>query len=426
MSRLLLRCCVAGLLTLPMVRPSWGRQTGQAGQPSQSGGSSADCAPGTQSNSNPSCPAEARAPLVLSGRVVMDSSQPVPEPVSVGLNCLLSTVQVVHTDLKGFFQFTLGGGDKSNLDLSASNGSPMTTAGGNVTVGELGGLGGSTKADGFGAAGGSGLLFGSSGDSFVGCELRVSVAGYQQLVKTITDSGDIGGINAGTLQLTRLAGVTGSAISVTSLQIPDDARAEFDQGDKDARSKHLEPATQHLTKAVAEYPKYAAAWNELGDVYAATHAPDKAHQAYEKAIASDPGYTPPYVSLAVLELQDGQYESAAGTAGKALELDPSIGLASYIQGGADFKLNRLDDAEKSLLQAEKQPHQSIAQLHAMLAQIYVQKRDYPDAAAQMRAYLKEAPQGRLAGEIKQNLEQMQKAGADRNANASPDQPQIAP
>ena len=426
MNRWLVRFCVAGLFTLLMVGPSWSQQPGQPSQQPGQGGNSAACAPGTQSSSNPSCPAQARAPLNLSGRVVMESGQPVPEPVSVGLNCLLTTVQVVHTDLKGFFQFTLGGADQSNLDLSASNDVSMTTTGGGVTLGGLGGLGGSTKADGFGAAGGSGLLFGSSGDSLVGCELQVSVPGYQRLVKTITDAGDVGGIHVGTLQLTRIAGVKGSAISVTSLQIPDDARDEFDQGDKEAHSKHLGPAAQHLTKAVAEYPKYAAAWNELGDVYTATHAPDKARQAYEKAIASDSQYIPPYVSLAVLELEGGQFESAAGTAGKALELDPNIGLASYIQGGADFKLNQPDAAEKSLLEAEKQPHQSIPQLHAMLAQIYVEKRDYPNAAAQMRAYLKEAPQGRLAGEIKQTLEQMEKAGADRNPNAPPEQPQIAP
>jgi len=351
----------------------------------------------------------------------MDTGQPVPEPVSVELSCALATVQVIHTDLKGYFEFTLGAGNQSNLDTSASNDISVTTTGGVPSLGGQGGLGGS-GAGGFGGAG----TFGSFGNSFSGCELKVSVAGYQPLVKTIIDTGDVGGIDAGTLQLTRVAGMRGAAISVTSLQIPDNARKEFDEGDKEARNKHLALAEQQLEKAVADYSKYAAAWTELGEIYAANKEVEKAHQAYVKAIAADPQYIPPYVSLAVRELQDGQYQSAADTAGKALELDHNIGLMSYVEGGADFQLNRLDDAEKSLLDAEKQPHGNTPQLHVMLAQIYMQKQDYPNAAAQLRAYLKEAPQGRLAEESRQNLQKMEKSGGDKAPDAPPEQLLIAP
>ena len=81
--------------------------------------------------------------------------------------------------------------------------------------------------------------------------MRVSVPGYLPMTKTITDHADITGIDVGTLHLTRIAGVTGSSISVTSLLVPNGARKEFEKGEKDARSNHLDSATQHLEKAVS-------------------------------------------------------------------------------------------------------------------------------------------------------------------------------
>jgi tetratricopeptide (TPR) repeat protein len=334
----------------------------------------------------------------------METGQPVPEPVSVGLSCGMRTVQVVHTDPKGYFQFVLGSGPQGNVDTSAAN---------------------DTETDGLGFPGMSGT-FGGSANNMMGCELQVSVGGYQPLTKTITSPPDIQGIDAGTLLLRRRAGVGGSSISVTSLQVPENARKEFDKGQKDERSNHLATAQQHMEKAVALYDKYAAAWNELGKIDAANRDLDKAHKAFEKAIAVDAQYIPPYVSLAALDLQSSQWDNAAETAGKILALDPTIGFASFIEAAADFKLNKLDDAEKSAKDAENEPHQSIPQVHVLLAQIFVEKQDYVNAATQLRAYLKEAPRGQFADEAKKNLEEMEKDAADNKSDAPAEQPQSAP
>ena len=49
----------------------------------------------------------------------MDTGQPVPESVSVALGCGIRSLQVIHTDLKGYFQFTLGGGHSKQYRTSA-------------------------------------------------------------------------------------------------------------------------------------------------------------------------------------------------------------------------------------------------------------------------------------------------------------------
>ena len=326
----------------------------------------------------------------------METGQPVPEPVSVQLDCGMRVLQVIRTDLKGYFQFTLGSGPQGNVDFSAANDQIM---GGGPGMGGTNGMGNS----GYGSPG--------FGNSLVGCELRVSVDGFLPSVRPITSPPDLETIDVGTFHLARIAGVEGSAISVTSMLVPSNARKEFEKGEDDARNNKIKPATTHFEKAVAEYDNYAAAWTELGRVYLAGHEPDKAGQAFAKAIAVDPKYIPPYVSLAGLQIQGEEYDQAIDTAGKALALNPAVDIANYFQALGYFKLNRLDDAERSAREVEKSPNQTIPQVHALLADIFLEKQDFPGAAGEMRAYLKQSPKGPLAPEIKKKLDQMGVAAA---------------
>lgn len=328
----------------------------------------------------------------------METGQPVPEPVSVALDCGLRILQVIRTDLKGYFQFTLGSGPQGNVDYTAAD---------EESIGQGLGIGG---MNGMGTSGYGGPGF---GNGLVGCELRVSVDGFQPAVRPITSPPDLETIDVGTFHLARIAGVEGSAISVTSMLVPSNARKEFEKGEEDARNNKIKPATAHFEKAVADYDNYAAAWNELGKVYAAGHDTDKARQAFAKAIAVDPKYIPPYVSLASLQIQGEEYEQAVDTAGKVLALNPAVDLANYFQAYAYFKLDRLDDAERSAREVEKAPNQTIPQVHALLADIFLEKQDFPNAAGEMRAYLKQSPKGPLAPEIKKKLDQMGVPAADQ-------------
>jgi tetratricopeptide (TPR) repeat protein len=323
----------------------------------------------------------------------MDGGHPVPEPVSVVLNCGMQTSKAVHTDLKGYFEFALGAGAQSDQDFSASNDASLQGGGGSTYGGLL-------------------PSYGATGDSLTGCEVRVSVPGYQPLDETITKRIDLGRVDVGTLQLTRLAGVEGSSISVTSLLVPDAARKEFDKGEKEARANHLKPAEEHMEKAVSEYANYAAAWNELGRMYAADHEGEKADQAFEKAVTADPKYIPAFINLANFDLQGGKNDGAVDAAGKALDLDPGNGFAELVLAMADFNLRRFDDAEKNAKELEKHPHANFPQVHALLAEIYLRRQDSTNAAMEIRAYLKESPKGEFASHMQEYLQQIDKSSAD--------------
>jgi len=398
MNRPMIPPSAAFLLALLVALPS----SGQKSSPSQPSMPTAPTAsPSAPSISTSPASREMVGPLYVNGRVLMEGGQPVPEPVSVRLGCGMRTVQVVYTDAKGYFQFTLGAGPQSNVDLSASDDTSLT--------------------------GGFPGISGSFGSELMGCELRVDVSGYEPLTKTITAPPDMEGIDAGTMLLRRRAGVEGSSISVTSLQVPEKARKEFEQGQKDERSNHLASAEQHMEKAVALFDKYAAAWNELGKIQAGNHNLDKARESFNKAVTADPHYIPPYLSLAALDLQTEQYDDAADTAAKVLDLDPTIGFASFVQAAADLRLNKLDDAEKAAKDAENGPHQAYPQVHILLAQLFLEKEDYSNAATQLRAYLKESPKGAFAADAKKNLDEIERqASAGTTPGPNAEQPQSAP
>jgi tetratricopeptide (TPR) repeat protein len=334
-------------------------------------------------------------PLYVDGRVLDDTAQPMAIPVSVKLNCAMRTIQSVRTDLQGYFRFVLGAGAQANTDFSAADAAPDPTL--MPGIDSNGGFGGLSP----------------TGNSLAGCELRISVPGYQPIMSPITDTASLGTIDLGVFQLRRTGTPAVGTVSASSLLVPNNARKEFDQGVKDLRSNHLPQATQHLQRAVAAYDKYAAAWNELGRAYSIGHQIGKAREAFQKAIAADPKFAPPFVGMATLEVEDEAYQDALDSLDKAVEADPTIvmGVAGYIQGLANFRLNRLDAAEQSLLQAEKGPHQAIPQLHALFADIYMQKQDPMNAAAQIRAYLKEAPRGPFAAQLRKQLDDISKSAA---------------
>ena len=387
MNRTLLFFALCGLLSPIAILPPRVMAQGASQRPGSGGPGSVNPGRNSGGSQPPGRPMDQmQGPFYVSGRILLETGKPSPEPISVELNCGMRSVQVIHTDLGGYFTFSLGTGMQSNMDFSASNDNPMS-GGGRTTA-----------------------ISGTSSGSLTGCELRAAVPGYHPLAVTLGHA-DMDRLEVGSLQLRRIAGVEGSAISVTSLLVPPNSRKEFDRAEKELHNNHTDAAKEHLLRAIAGYDKYAAAWNALGRVYSSAQNTDKAREAFQKAIAADPQYTPPYLGLATLEMESKRYEEAVDAASKLLALDASISYASFLEAVGDFNLNRLDDAEKNARAAEKGEHDNLPQVHALLAQIFLQKQDYPRAAAQMRTYLQESPQGQFAERMKKDLEQIKDAPA---------------
>jgi tetratricopeptide (TPR) repeat protein len=399
----LLCCCIAASLTLFLAPPLLAQKGGSPPpkQPSQPG----PMQPAAPVAPVPTAPVE-HNPRFVYGKLLTESGAKLPDSTSVQLECAMQPVKAIHPDLNGTFQFDLQAAQQANEDMSAA-----------VNPSETGGI------DPMGGAN-SGMGPGMSA-TLSDCDVRISAPGYQPVSKFVDmRTGDVGGVNIGTLVLSPIFPEESSEVSVNSLMIPKKAKKEYEKGEKDLRRNDLKSATDHLEKAVGDYDKFAPAWNDLGRIYAATHQSDKAAQAFTKAIAADSGYVPPYLNLAQLQIQDGQYANAADNAAKALRVRAELPPASFLEALADFKLNRFDAAEQSAREAERGPHQNIPQLHLLLTNILLRRKDFSGAAQEMQAYLKEFPNGQFVAQVKTRLPQVESLAA--RETAQPAAPQTQP
>lgn len=206
-----------------------------------------------------------------------------------------------------------------------------------------------------------------------------------------------------------LSQIRGATVSVMRLEVPDKARSEYDKACGDFRKKKLADAEQHIRSAIEKYSNYVAAWVMLGQVLAAQQQADQAHEACSRANSADPTYLPPYLCLAELDANSGQWDEILNVTKTALGLNPVGDVYAYFyRSMAYFNLHRLGEAERSALQAEGSDvgrHQ--ASVHYLLAQIYEAKGDLGAATAELRQFLKINQDKQKGDEARQYLAKLQ-------------------
>ncbi len=205
------------------------------------------------------------------------------------------------------------------------------------------------------------------------------------------------------------SGVRSPTVSVARLAVPGKASGEYQRGCGAYKDKRLDQAERHLRKAIDIYPSYPAAWVVLGQVLDAQHKREDARQACSKAIKIDSTYVAPYLCLAEFSATEDDWKQVSTLSERALALDPANNPYSlYYSADAAFHLSDLASAETNARAAVAlDTWHHIPQLHLLLAQIYAAKGE-PDAeAAQLRDYLKVAPNSGDAAGARDTLAQFQ-------------------
>jgi tetratricopeptide (TPR) repeat protein len=100
----------------------------------------------------------------------------------------------------------------------------------------------------------------------------------------------------------------------------------------------------------------------------------------------------------------------AAVNGYILDLDPLNYAGAYFYNAmANYQLNKLDDAEKSGLQAEHLDLRTrFPRLHLLLAEIFARKNNYALAIAQIQTYLALTPHAGDAEQARELLTKLEK------------------
>jgi hypothetical protein len=261
------------------------------------------------------------------------------------------------------------------------------------------------------------------------CDLRVSASGFQPRVISLMGLDTVGGsIDVGAVVVQRAGKVEGTTLSATPYKAPKDARQAYDKGLQAEKNGKLADAHKYFETAVQLSPGSANAWFQFGTVLQKENQQDAARKAYTQATTIDTRFLPPYLSLASMAYQSEQWTEVLNLTGHILDLDPlnRVAVNNYIldldpsnyadayfyNAMANYKLNKMEDAEKSALKAE---HQDLVthfpQVHLLLADIFARKGDYAVAIGQIQTYLALAPHAKDADRAREQLAKFEKLNA---------------
>src|SRR5689334_716135 len=321
--------------------------------------------------------------ILLMGRIATNDGTPIPNDMLVERICSEHVLQQVYASPSGDFSMQMGSRNDSFLDPTADAPSP-----GRLSKTSLGGI---------------------PQRELKKCDLKASAPGFRSVRINLFDLTPSGGsIDVGAIVVQRTTKVKGMTLSAQPYKAPPNALKAYEKGlDAENKSKFAE-ARKYFQQAVELYPKYASAWFQLGMLLERENQKDLARDAYTRATATDMKFLPPYLSLASMSFEEGDWPAVLQLTGHILDLDPfNYGeINSYVldldelnpaavyfyNAVANYNLNRVAEAEKSALKAEHADlRPDFPQLHVLLAEILEQKKNYPAAILELRSYLELVP-----------------------------------
>lgn len=356
-------------------------------------------APGSSQPTEPSAPDD--FVLFLRGRIATNDSTPLPNDTLVERICNNTVLQQVYATPSGDFTMEMGSRFDSFLDASGSPASPEGAA--NKA---------STK--------------GIPRHDLMNCELRASAGGFRSKSISLVDLTPSGSaIDVGAIVVERATKIKGLTLSATPYKAPSNARKAYEKGLEAERNGKFTEARKYFEQALEIYPRYASAWFQLGTVFEKLSQNDSARAAYMRATTIDTRFLPPYLSLAEMAYEAGNWTEVlrftghiinldllnhGDVAGYVLDLDESNPAQAYFYNAvANYKLNRVEEAEKSALKAEHVDlRPDFPQLHLLLADIFAGKKNYAVAISELQAYLELAPYAKDGEQVREQLAQLEK------------------
>jgi tetratricopeptide (TPR) repeat protein len=187
-----------------------------------------------------------------------------------------------------------------------------------------------------------------------------------------------------------LAAARSTAVSVTTLKVPSNARIEYEKACDASNKNKFEEAEQHARSAIDKFPDYSAAWVMLGVILEEQHKAQDARDACSHAAAIDATYLPAYLCAAEVSARNREWEQVLDAAALVLGLKPEGDpYAYYYRAMAYLHMNHPVEAKKSALQAvEIDVSHNEPSFYLLLAQIYQREGDSASAIAQLQLLLK--------------------------------------
>jgi tetratricopeptide (TPR) repeat protein len=198
------------------------------------------------------------------------------------------------------------------------------------------------------------------------------------------------------------------SISAHQLSVPHKAHDEFEKGMTLIYLKaDYRGAITQFQFAIRDFPTYYEAYAEEGSAYYELQELDHAEEALRKSIELSSGqYADAAFTLAALLTDQKHFEEAEKIARKGVLVDSSSWRGPFELARALTALKKTDEAEKNAQQARDVMPDN-PPVYLLLANIHIQKKDYPALLRDLNDYLRLSPIGPEADQARKTREHVQ-------------------
>ncbi len=319
-------------------------------------------------------------PIYLSGKVVLQDGTPPPDIVRIERICGGRAIPQGYTDAKGQFQFQVDSQLGVEVDAGDAMARPSQTGSRPVS---------------------------SAGLS--GCDLRAVLPGFLTGSVSLANHTSFDNPDVGIIVLRRSGKVDGTTVSMVSLSAPKDALKAYEKGREFLKKEKPEEAERSFQKAVDIYPRYAAAWFQLGLLQARENSP-QAEASFAQSIEADPKFVSPYLNLALLLEKGHRWQKALELSETIIKLNATdFPQAHFYKAVAQYNLRDSPSAEVTIRKAlELDIQHQYPQSEKLLGVILADKKDLAGSAEHLHKYLELAPNANDAGEVRAKLADVEK------------------
>lgn len=198
-----------------------------------------------------------------------------------------------------------------------------------------------------------------------------------------------------------------ATVSATDLNVPEDAKREFDKANELMAKEKWDKALEHLTKAVRVYPQYAAAYNNIGVSYARLGKRAEEREALNKAVGLDDHFASAYTNLARMSIVERDFPAAEGMLNKAITVNPNDVSVLILLANVELLNKHYDDAIANAHKAHTLADTPHALAHYIAARAYGHKSQFPEQRAELELFLKEEPEGPRADAARKEMAGLQ-------------------